>query len=515
MPWDELESVLDVGSGMGAMAALLAAQGKTVIAVEAIPERALFQRKRAAQDGLPNWHPIIAGATSLPFPPQTFDLIAVHGAFGPAGLRGEGDPERTQRRLLNDLFRLLKPNGYIYADIEKKDRGWTRAPNRYQRMFTKAGFGSVEVFGVFDGCDQQKGVYRMSDVRPRRVTRDIVEPPTSWKRSLLRRAANAGRRIGLVEDDVVVFGRRSSKDGRLAWSGLPHDGPVTQFSTSDKVFALCFTGAPSSVFKGAKSSEGDACLEREHAVLLAASQRYGAEIESWPLRWPKPLGVRQLHGRRLYHYEFAQGSRFSNQLLPLSFDLARLRRLIPRLIDGYVELCFKMTVESPGGPPERAWEDLFDRFAASPVDESACSARIQEACTRLRRKRWATHLTHGDLTFGNTIVLDGDAMVLIDWECAEPRGLIAIDLMRLLRDAGDDSRLLKPRDRQAVMETTKQAVRDALGRLGVASEDYADVEALFVADQYQRWRLRDRNSGTPLRTSRLLEEYGRREFALA
>jgi len=158
---------------------------------------------------------------------------------------------------------------------------------------------------------------------------------------------------------------------------------------------------------------------------------------------------------------------------------------------------------------------LFDRFAASPVDESACSARIQEACTRLRRKRWATHLTHGDLTFGNTIVLDGDAMVLIDWECAEPRGLIAIDLMRLLRDAGDDSRLLKPRDRQAVMETTKQAVRDALGRLGVASEDYADVEALFVADQYQRWRLRDRNSGTPLRTSRLLEEYGRREFALA
>ena len=87
--------------------------------------------------------------------------------------------------------------------------------------------------------------------------------------------------------------------------------------------------------------------------------------------------------------------------------------------------------------------------------------------------------------------------------------------MRLLRDAGDDSRLLEPKCRQAVMETAKQAVRGAFGRLGIDAESYADVEALFVADQYQRFLLRDRSSGTPFRARRLLEEYGRREFALA
>src|SRR5439155_5205385 len=98
MPWDEIDTVLDIGAGMGFMTALLAARAKHVIALEAVPERALFQRKRAAQDGFPNWHPIIASATALPFPPESFDLITLNGVFEYIGLWGEGDPRELQER---------------------------------------------------------------------------------------------------------------------------------------------------------------------------------------------------------------------------------------------------------------------------------------------------------------------------------------------------------------------------------------------------------------------------------
>ncbi|HEX4048156.1 MAG TPA: hypothetical protein VH309_10000, partial [Elusimicrobiota bacterium] len=37
LPWGEIETVLDVGSGMGLMTAVLAERAKTVVALEAVP----------------------------------------------------------------------------------------------------------------------------------------------------------------------------------------------------------------------------------------------------------------------------------------------------------------------------------------------------------------------------------------------------------------------------------------------------------------------------------------------
>ncbi len=262
LPWDEIETALDVGSGMGHMAALLAERAKTVVALEPVPERALFQRKRAAQDGLSNWHPIIAGDAALPFAPGTFDLITLNGACGPAGALVGGDPETRQRRFLDDAFRLLKPGGYLYVGAANR---LALAPARYKKLFSTAGFGSVEVFGVFDGFERQKAVYPLDDARPRRFARELANPAASWRGSLRRWLSNAGPWSGILEDGaVVVFGRKNHKDGRLAWPGLPHGGAVTQFSTGDKFFVVCYDEEPSSVFKGAKTSEAAVLLAKEY-----------------------------------------------------------------------------------------------------------------------------------------------------------------------------------------------------------------------------------------------------------
>lgn len=496
MPWDEMETVLDVGSGVGFMTALLAERATTVVGLEPTPENALFQSKRAAQDGFSNWHPVIAGAGALPFAPETFDLIALNGAAGEDG-----------KRLVERLFRLLKPDGYIYVGVGEGAR-------RYRRTLKKAGFARVDVFGVFDGLKRQKAVYRLSDDGPRRVTCELVNPPVTWRGWALRRIAQAGPWRGIAEGPVASFGRKSAKEGRLAWSGLPHAGPVTQFSTGDKVFALCFDPAPSSVFKGPKSVEAAGLLAAEYAFLQSASRRHGEEAESWPLRWPKPLGVHRLHGREFYHYEFAYGSPLSKQLQPLSFDLAGYLRHLERLIERYVELCGRMTAASPEASSKDAWDRLLDRLSSVRIDGSGAGERIKAACEAARGRRWPTHVTHGDLSLTNAVVLPGGGMVLVDWERAAPGGLIAIDLVRLVHDAWDESALLAPGSRRAVMEGTRRIVRAALGRLGVESGNYAEVEALFVAHQFDMWLSRDRDAGTSPRALELLRKHRLREFAL-
>ncbi|MFI5361858.1 MAG: methyltransferase domain-containing protein [Elusimicrobiota bacterium] len=561
LPWDEIRTVLDVGSGMGLMTALLARHAKTVIAVEAVPERALFQSKRAAQDGFRNWHPIVADATALPFAPETFDLITLNGVFEYIGLRGKGAPEVLQQRFLENALRLLKPDGYLYVGIENRFglgmilggrdhsglaftslmprrladwycrkrgvnfygsdhsadgyRTYTYAPQRYPRMFRAAGFASVDVYGVFDGYNRQKAVYRMGDADARRATRELVNPPASWKGRLRRDLENARPLYQILENEVVVFGRKSAANGPLFWPSLPHDGPVTQFSSSDKVFGVCFDGGPASVFKTAKTDEAVPILEKEYDFLRDAERRHGDSVRSWPLRWPKPLGARKRHGRSLFQYEFARGLPLSNQLLPVSFDLDRFGRLLGRLIDGYIELCGRMTAAQPAAPSPAAWGDLLDRLAAVRVDDAACAERIRAAIGRLRPRQWATGLAHGDLSLGNTMMAAEGSMILVDWENAAFGGFAAIDLLRLLYDVWDESSLLKPRSREAVMERTRRAVGDALGRVGIGPEDYDDVEALFIAHQFQQWISREHDLRAPVKVRELLRRYREREAALA
>lgn len=530
LPWNEIDTVLDVGSGMGFLTALLADRARQVIALEAVPERALFQRKRAAQDGFANWQPIIASATALPFPAETFDLITLNGVFEYIGLWGAGDPRQVQQSFLDQVCRLLRPNGFLYVGIETRFglgnflgeldhsglaftslmprwladwycrrravkfygseqpadgyRTYTYTPAQYERMFHTVGFQRVEVLGAHDGYNRQMALYRLSDARPRRLTRAIVDPAATWKGRLRRWLGNAGPWYHILENEVVVLGRKSADAGRLAWSGLPHDGPITQFSTSNKVFALCFTNdRPTSVFKAPKNADAAVWLAKEHAFLQAVEKCHGGDVERWPLRWPKPLGTVQHHGRTLYQYEYADGTPLTRLLLPTSFDAGRFQRLFAQLIERYIELCCKLTAALPITSPDSAWDKFVQELGQAKINDKSLSQSLHEACAQLQGKRWPLQVTHGDLSLSNTVVLASGAMVLIDWENAGTAGLVAIDLLRLLYDAWSDTALLKPKARQAVVARARQTTCDTLARLGVGLDDYPAVVTFFVAHQ--------------------------------
>jgi SAM-dependent methyltransferase len=558
MPWNEIETALDIGSGMGFMTSVLAQRAKTVVGLEAVPERALFQRKRAAQDGFANWRPLIASAAALPFAPATFDLVSLNGVFEYIGLWGEGDPLALQRRFLTEALRVLKPGGYLYVGIECRYglgavmggpdhsglaftsvmprwlaaaycrwrrvdfygsehvadgyRTYTHTPTQYGRLFSEAGFGSVEVHGVFDGYNRQKAVYRLDDARARRVTRELVDPPASWKGWLVRALANSAPLGPLLESEVVVFGRKTAKEGRLTWTDLPHAGPVTQFSSHDKVFVLCFDGeTPTKVFKVPKTREAAGLAAKEYGFLRAASTRSGAASASWPLRWPTPLGERTVNGVRAFEYEFAAGTPLSSQLFPVSFDPARFARLFAALVDGYEALCVKLTPAAA----DADYDELSGRLRGIGVDDAAFTARVAAACDKLRARRWPLRATHGDLSLSNTMLLPDGGLVLVDWENASSAGLVAIDLLRLLADVRDESRWLSPPVRDAVLDGARATVRGSLERSGFSEADYADLEALYAAHQFHMWLTRDSSARTSVRARDLLRRYHSRDLSPA
>jgi SAM-dependent methyltransferase len=573
---DNIETALDIGSGMGFMTSLLARRAKTVVALEAVPQRALFQKKRAAQDGLGHWRPIIASALAMPFAAESFDLITLNGVFEYIGLWGEGNPQELQQQFLRMAFRLLKPNGYLYVGIETRYglggllggrdhsglaytsimprwladwycrrrrvhfygsehradgyRTYTHTPAQYANMLKQAGFTTVDVLGAQDGYNRQQALYRLSDPGPRRLTRQLGYPPSTWKGWLRQKLAD-GPWYPWTENEVVAFARKSAPPVREtgtgsaarracprfsdrhpgpAWSGL-HDGPVTQFSTGSKFFLLCFSnGQPASVFKGAKNAAAEVRLAREYDFLTAADRRQGAEAQAWPLCWPRPLGTRQFHGQTLYHYEYAHGTPLHRLLLPLQFRARRFHRSLRRLMESYVEWCAKMTSTCRGAHPDSSPLPGPAEFGIDRLDNNL-ARRVEAACARLQREAWPLQVTHGDLTLTNSIVLPGGKVVLVDWEHATSSGLCAVDLLRLLYDTANDAARLLPHAYPAILAQAKQTTRDVLARIGVGPDDYADLEALFVAHQLHYGR--SPNADVPDPTE-LRQAYERGTFSL-
>jgi SAM-dependent methyltransferase/aminoglycoside phosphotransferase (APT) family kinase protein len=555
MPWDEIATVLEIGSGMGYLTARLALRGAQVVAVEPVPQRALFQRKRALQDGFPNWHPLIAGGLTLPFADQTFDLVTLSGVLESIGDRENGDPDQLQRRLLAETMRLLKPNGYLYIgartryslnalrghrdlsglaftsimprwladwicrcvrgkrrDDEPRPIGYrtrTHTAAQYARMVRDAGFEAVETFGVQDSYLRQKAAYPLAEPRARKITRTIADPPLTRKGRFLRWLADADAWYDVLENEVVIMARKQSKPDRLAWSGLPHVGPITQFSTDNKVFALCFNDdRPNSVFIAPKNAYAMERLTREYDFLHAATQRPGPAIRHSPLRWPTPLGKVAWRGQTLYHYEYADGVRLTEPLMPVSFDADRFLALFAQVMDRYIELCAKVTAALPNRPSADDWDQFLQRLAGVKLDDPALCRRIQATCEKLRPLHAMAQVVHGDLSLSNVIAQPDGTMVLVDWENVSPVGIVALDLMRLLFDTWDELCRLNPRRLESVIIRAKAATRAALDRLDLGPADYADVAALFVAHQIELGALRNADSRG------LLEAYRQRLFTL-
>lgn len=112
--------VLDLGAGMGTNSHALAQHYREVVALEPVAERIQFMQQRFAQEKLSNIKILRSSVWSLPFASESFDLAAMNGVLEWVAEGRAGDPGDLQESALRNVFRLLRPGGYLYLGIENR-----------------------------------------------------------------------------------------------------------------------------------------------------------------------------------------------------------------------------------------------------------------------------------------------------------------------------------------------------------------------------------------------------------
>jgi ubiquinone/menaquinone biosynthesis C-methylase UbiE len=149
-------AVLDVGTGTGEMALLMAAMGLQVSGVDLAPAMLEIARGKARLQGTPvSWTQ--AAADALPFPSHTFDVVFSRHLFWTLP-----DPHRAVR----EWARVLRPGGVmLIAD------GWWHEPSRRAELRRATGRALRRVFTR--GDDQR---YHYAGVTAKLPVVDGVSP---------------------------------------------------------------------------------------------------------------------------------------------------------------------------------------------------------------------------------------------------------------------------------------------------------------------------------------------------
>jgi SAM-dependent methyltransferase len=117
----ENSTVLDLGAGWSAMSHVLAEECKEVVAADVTLERLQFSSLRAASGDVSNMSFVrTPSELPLPFADGTFDLVVINGVLEWVGASTAGRPEDVQRGYLQEVARILKPQGQVIIGIENR-----------------------------------------------------------------------------------------------------------------------------------------------------------------------------------------------------------------------------------------------------------------------------------------------------------------------------------------------------------------------------------------------------------
>ena len=264
---DEQSTVLDIGSGYGAITHSLSRFAGDVYSVEAVPERIDFTRERLRQERILNVHLVQASATALPLAENSFDLVVVNGVLEWVGEWDLAvDPRTVQIDFLKRICRLLKNDGVLLIGVEnrfglgfflghddhsglpytslvprpvasfmlrhsskphyrtqlntrKQYRTYTYSEGGYRRLLSDAGFAEMSSYWADPGYNQP--YYLVPLAIPDWVQQHSVElldhpssaPRRSWVRRLKRVATPFSQR--LVPDFVLLAAKQPGRSTKL------------------------------------------------------------------------------------------------------------------------------------------------------------------------------------------------------------------------------------------------------------------------------------------------------------
>lgn len=121
IPHGKTSRFLDAGCGWGTNAIPISKEVKEVVALDATYERVKFVEIRACQENIKNIIPVLGSAMKLPFPNESFDIVAFNGVIEWLGAANKAiDPIIIQKQALKEACRVLRPKGTIYIGIENR-----------------------------------------------------------------------------------------------------------------------------------------------------------------------------------------------------------------------------------------------------------------------------------------------------------------------------------------------------------------------------------------------------------
>lgn len=176
LPMAENDRVLEIGPGLGQHTCRLATSTKAVHALEVVPGQAAFALERCRQGGASNVFVACGGDDCrLPYKDECFDVAVANLVFEWCGTRARGvDPGTSQRRLLGELKRVLRPGGALYLSTK----------NRYALRLLLGG-RDEHAYGMRFGNALPRCVTKLLlPMRPRREAKGLLHSYAALSRML-------------------------------------------------------------------------------------------------------------------------------------------------------------------------------------------------------------------------------------------------------------------------------------------------------------------------------------------
>jgi SAM-dependent methyltransferase len=186
LPLKEGDLALDLGAGWGQVAIPLS-KFCDVVAVEGYLDKVKIMNEIARQEKRDNILFLFCDVFQMPFEKEQFDFAILNGVLEWVGaFNYDDEPINQQQKILEEIYDLLTPNGYLYIGIENKCglkyllgemddhtgltdftylpvvmakrvfkektgeelRVFVHNKKEYEQMLKRAGFSTVQFFGI-------------------------------------------------------------------------------------------------------------------------------------------------------------------------------------------------------------------------------------------------------------------------------------------------------------------------------------------------------------------------------